>query len=171
MTFNEILEQVIALLQRQKRVAYGALKRRFNLDDAYLEDLKDELIYARHVAIDEDNRVLVWTGTSSLLPETISVSAQPPAPHADAPQVESLLAERFPETAETQPELLAHHYTEAGLAAQAIPYWLQAGQRAIQRSAHAEAIAHLSKGLEVLKTLPDTPDRVEQELSLQVALG
>jgi class 3 adenylate cyclase/predicted ATPase len=94
MTFDEILEQVITLLQRQKRVAYGALKRRFNLDDAYLEDLKDELIYARHVAIDEDNRVLVWTGTSSLLPETIPVSAQPPVPHADVPQVESLWAER-----------------------------------------------------------------------------
>ena len=51
MTFDEILEQVIALLRRQKRVAYGALKRRFNLDDAYLEDLKHELIYARHVAV------------------------------------------------------------------------------------------------------------------------
>jgi hypothetical protein len=55
MTFDEILEQVIALLQRQKRVAYRALKRRFNLDDAYLEDLKAELRYTRHVAIDEDN--------------------------------------------------------------------------------------------------------------------
>ena len=94
MTFDEILEQVIALLQRQKRVAYGALKRRFDLDDAYLEDLKDELIYARHVAVDEDNRVLVWTDTSSPLPETVPVSAQPQVPHADAPQVESLSAER-----------------------------------------------------------------------------
>ena len=48
---------------------------------------------------------------------------------------------RFPETKETQPELLAHHYTEAGLIAQAIPYWQRAGQRAIQRSANVEAIA------------------------------
>jgi class 3 adenylate cyclase len=94
MTFDEILEQVIALLQRQKRVAYRALKRRFNLDDAYLEDLKDELSYTRHVAIDEDNRVLVWAGTSSLLPETMPVSAPPPVPHTDVPQVESLWAER-----------------------------------------------------------------------------
>ena len=64
MIFDEILEQLIVLLQRQKRMAYGALKRRFDLDDAYLEDLKDELIYTRQVAVDEDNRVLVWTDTS-----------------------------------------------------------------------------------------------------------
>jgi predicted ATPase len=64
---------------------------------------------------------------------------------------------RFPEVCETQPELLAHHYTEAGLSAQAIAYWQRAGQRALERSAHLEAVAHLTKGLEVLATLPDTP--------------
>ena len=94
MTFDELLEQVILLLQHQKRVAYGALKRRFNLDDAYLEDLKDELIYARQIAVDEGNRVLVWPPTSSLLPETVPVSAQPQVPHDDAPQVELRSAER-----------------------------------------------------------------------------
>src|SRR5262249_42896085 len=78
---------------------------------------------------------------------------------------------RFPETTETQPELVAHHYTEAGLAAQGIPYWQQAGQRAAQRSANAEAIAHLTKGLELLKTLPDTPERAQEELILQTTLA
>jgi predicted ATPase len=72
---------------------------------------------------------------------------------------------------ETQPELVAHHYTEAGLAEQAILYWQQAGQRANQRSAYAEAISHLTKGLELLKTLPDTPEYVQQKLGLQLALG
>jgi class 3 adenylate cyclase/predicted ATPase len=86
-------------------------------------------------------------------------------------QIAQVLAERFPETAETQPELLAHHYTEASLIAQAIPYWQQAGQRASWRSANAEAISHLTKGLELLKTLPDTPERTQQELSLQLTLG
>jgi class 3 adenylate cyclase len=62
------------------------------------------------------------------------------------------LAERFPETAETQPELLAHHYTEAGLSAPAVVYWQQAGQKAVERSANVEAISHLTKGLELLKT-------------------
>src|SRR6185503_17332565 len=65
-------------------------------------------------------------------------------------QIAHVLAGRFPEMVETQPELLAHHYTEAGLIAQAIPAWQQAGQRAIERSANIEAIAHLTRGLELL---------------------
>src|SRR6266496_6218330 len=54
-------------------------------------------------------------------------------------RITQVLTERFPETAETQPELLAHHYTEAGLSTQAVAYWQQAGQRALERSAHLEA--------------------------------
>ena len=72
---------------------------------------------------------------------------------------------------ESQPELLAHHYTEAGRHAQALPYWQQAGQRANERSAHAEAEAHLTKGLEVLATLPETPERAQHELTLHLSLG
>jgi class 3 adenylate cyclase/predicted ATPase len=86
-------------------------------------------------------------------------------------QIAQVLEEKFSETKETQPELLAHHYTEAGLVGQAIPYWQQAGQRASQRSAYKEAISHLARGLELLKTLPDTLERVQQELVLQLALG
>ena len=62
MTFDEVLEQVRELLQSKGRVAYRALKRRFELDDEYLEDLKAELIDAEHVARDEDGKVLVWVG-------------------------------------------------------------------------------------------------------------
>jgi predicted ATPase len=86
-------------------------------------------------------------------------------------RIAQVLEARFPELCETQPELLAQHYTEAGSMVQAIPYWQQAGQRAIERSANLEAIGHLTKGLEVLKTLPDTPDRTRQELDVQTALG
>ena len=86
-------------------------------------------------------------------------------------QIAQVLDERFSDTKANQPELLAHHYTEANLIEQAIPYWQQAGQRAASRSANAEAISHLTKGLELLKTLPDTPERVQQELTLQIALG
>src|SRR5262249_21743617 len=67
-----------------------------------------------------------------------------------------VLAEHFPEMAETQPELVAYHYTEAGLAAPAVEYWQRAGQRAIERSANSEAAQHLTKGLELLATLPET---------------
>src|SRR5262249_54068660 len=86
-------------------------------------------------------------------------------------QIAHVLEERFPGMTETQPELLAHHYTEAGLVVQAIPYWQRAGQRAIQRSAHIEAVSHLTTGLELLQTLPDTAERIQQELLLQTALG
>src|SRR5581483_2205835 len=86
-------------------------------------------------------------------------------------RVARVLEERFAETCETQPELLAHHCTEAGLIAQAIPYWQRAGQRAMERSANMEAISHLTKGLQLLQTLPDSSDRVQQELALQIPLG
>jgi len=66
---------------------------------------------------------------------------------------------------------VAHHYTEAGLSALAIPYWQRAGQRALERSANLEAVAHLTTGLEVLAALPDTPERAQQELVMQTTLG
>jgi len=78
MTFDEVLEQVRELVQSKGRVAYGALKRRFDLDDAYLEDLKAELIDAEQVARDEDGKVLVWTGTSPVSGSTFQVSGSPP---------------------------------------------------------------------------------------------
>jgi predicted ATPase len=86
-------------------------------------------------------------------------------------RVAQVLEARYPETCETQPERLAHHYMEAGLIAQAIPYWQKAGQRALERSASVEAIGHLTKGLVLLKSLPDTPDHLQQDLALQTALG
>jgi hypothetical protein len=63
MAIDEILTEVIALLQRDGRLSYRLLKRRFLLDDEYLEDLKAELIDARRLAVDEDGKVLVWTGS------------------------------------------------------------------------------------------------------------
>ncbi len=86
-------------------------------------------------------------------------------------RIAQALEARFPDLFETQPELLAHHYTEAGVLAQAIPYWQRAGQRAIQRSAHVEAISHLTRGIEVLAALPDTAERTQHELLLQTTLG
>jgi class 3 adenylate cyclase len=85
-------------------------------------------------------------------------------------RIARVLEDRFAEIKENQPELLAHHYTEAGLVERAIPYWRQAGEQAGQRSAYVEAVAHLTKGLEALKALPETPERIHQELALQLAL-
>ncbi|UWU77877.1 AAA family ATPase [Bradyrhizobium huanghuaihaiense] len=86
-------------------------------------------------------------------------------------RIAAALDQHFPETVQAQPELLAHHYTKAELAEPAIDYWLRAGQAEIARSATAEAIAQLIKGLELITVLPDDAARWRRELELQVALG
>jgi len=80
MTFDELLTQVLTLLRREGRVSYRALKRRFDLDEDYLEDLKAEIIQAKKLAVDEDGAVLVWTGGS--VPAPTPASAQGHAPLA-----------------------------------------------------------------------------------------
>src|SRR6266568_2584326 len=77
MTFEEILDQAIAMLQRRGRLTYGTLKRQFQLDDAALEDLQNELIKGQRLARDEDGAVLVWTGAS--VPPPAPAPTPPPA--------------------------------------------------------------------------------------------
>jgi predicted ATPase len=86
-------------------------------------------------------------------------------------QVAEMLEGRFAETVETGPELVAHHYTQAGLPEQAVTYWHRAGERAVQRSANQEAIGHLTTGLAQLAQLPETQERATRELALQALLG
>jgi hypothetical protein len=86
-------------------------------------------------------------------------------------QVAKLLEDRFPEMASTQPELVAHHYTQANCPAQAIAYWHKAGVAAASRSANLEAIDQFHRGLGLIAALPDMRERPELELDLQTALG
>lgn len=81
------------------------------------------------------------------------------------------LEEQFAETTETQPEILAHHYTEAGEIHKSVVYWSKAGRRAMARSAMVEAAAQLQKGLDQLALLPEDGDRHRQELELTSILG
>src|SRR5712691_5412972 len=90
MTFDEVLAQVLDLLQRQGRVSYRALKRRFALDDEYLEDLKAELIDAQRLAVDEEGKVLVWTRETT--PAAVPASEPERAPLAYTP---AYLAEKI----------------------------------------------------------------------------
>src|SRR5437879_942168 len=78
MTFEEILDQAIAMLQRRGRVTYRTLRLQFQLDEEQLEALKEALIDAERLAVDEEGRVLVWTGGTSIAPTTAS-SVPPPA--------------------------------------------------------------------------------------------
>jgi tetratricopeptide (TPR) repeat protein len=86
-------------------------------------------------------------------------------------QVARLLEDRFPEVASTQPELVAHHYTQANCPAQAIAYWHRAGMAAASKSANLEAIDQFRRGLALVEALPDMRERAARELDLQMALG
>jgi hypothetical protein len=79
MTFEEVLDQASAMLQRRGRLTYRTLKLQFHLDDEHLEALKDELIYGQRLAVDEDDRVLVWTGDMGTAPPAAAALAETPA--------------------------------------------------------------------------------------------
>src|SRR5262249_37969869 len=92
MDFYAVLAQVMALLQREGRTSYRALKRQFALDDDYIEDLKEELIEARRLAVDENGRTLVWTGGVAPVPQPVPPAAASSRPITYTPRH---LAERI----------------------------------------------------------------------------
>ncbi len=93
MDFYEVLDQVIELLRSRGRVTYRALKRQFDLDDDFLEDLKDEIIKAQQLAVDENSEILVWTGETEGIPastsQPVQTSEQPPAQQDQPSQADS----------------------------------------------------------------------------------
>jgi predicted ATPase len=86
-------------------------------------------------------------------------------------QIARTLEVEFPDIVASEPEILAHHFTAAGLTERGVHFWIQAGQHACDRSAFVEATRHFNTGIELLKTLPDTPARTQQELALYMGLG
>ena len=165
----KVIAQLGAVMGRQ--FSYALLQAVAQLDEATLQRalgrlVEAELVYQRGLPPQATylfkHALVVDAAYHSLLKSTRQQYHQ---------QIAQVLEERFPETAETQPELLAHHYTEAGLHAQAVDYWQQAGERARVRSAHAETISHLTKGIDLLLTLPETAERHRHELAMQTTLG
>src|SRR5712691_11730963 len=86
-------------------------------------------------------------------------------------QIARALEARFPDVVASEPEMLAHHFTAAALTERGVLYWKQAGQYASDHSAFVEATRHFNTGIELLKTLPDTPARRQEELALYIGLG
>jgi class 3 adenylate cyclase/predicted ATPase len=86
-------------------------------------------------------------------------------------RIAHVLASQFTETAEAQPELLAHHYTQAGMTDVAIQWWRKSGDHAIRRSANREAASHLGRAIELLQQLPDSIKRDESELAVRITLS
>ena len=161
--------QYAAVIGRQ--FAYDVLSTVSQLDDATLQRelsrlVEAELLYQRglppQVTYMFKHALIQDAAYQSLLKSTRQQYHQ---------RIAQVLEERFAETAEAQPELLAHHYIEAGLTEQSIAYWYKAGQRAIERSAYVEALAHLRQGLTLLETLPETPQRLQRKVNMYIALG
>jgi predicted ATPase/class 3 adenylate cyclase len=96
MTFEDVLDQAISMLQRRGRLTYRTLQRQFQLDDAALEDLKEELIYGQRLAVDEESRVLVWSGVpgSSTAAPVSPSSVRPPLAYTPAYLAEQILTSR-----------------------------------------------------------------------------
>jgi class 3 adenylate cyclase/predicted ATPase len=163
------IAQLAAVIGRQ--FAYPLLQRVSQIDEMTLQRelgrlVEAELVYQRGVPPQSTyvfkHALIQDAAYTSLLKSTRQQYHQ---------HIAQVLETQFPETTKTQPELLAHHCTEAGLIAQAIGYWQQAGQSAIQRSAHMEAISHLTQGLALLQTLPETPECTQQKVDMSIALG
>ena len=152
--FSYVLLQAVSSL-KEATLRQG-LRQLVDTELVYQRGLPPQAVYVFKHALIQD------TAYVSLLKRTRQQYHQ---------RIARVLEEQFPETVDTQPEVVAHHYTEAGLAAQAIDYWQKAGQRASQRLANAEAESHLSTGIRLLMTLPDTPERAQHELMFQLALG
>ena len=136
------------------------------LEEALAQLAKSELIFRRGVAPEA-----TYTFKHALVRDTAYESLLRSGRRELHARIAEILERQRPETADVQPELLAHHYTEAGLAEQAIRYWQRAGARAAELSANLEAVVHLRKALELLGKLPEGAERARRELELQVALG
>jgi class 3 adenylate cyclase len=97
MDYGAVIEQVVALLQREKRLSYRVLKRRMQLDDDMLEDLKEDLIYAKQLAVDEEGKVLVWIGGAAPqadhTPRAASAPPEPRPPEAERRQLTVLFCD------------------------------------------------------------------------------
>jgi predicted ATPase len=163
------IAQLAAVIGRQ--FAYDLLSTVSQLDEATLQRelgrlVEAEIVYQRGVPPQA-----TYTFKHALMQDTAYESLLKSTRQQSHQRIAQVLEAQFPETAATQPELLAHHYTEAGLSERALDYWQRAGQSTSERSAYVEAIHHLTKGLELLTTLPDTPERVQRELVLQTTLG
>jgi class 3 adenylate cyclase/predicted ATPase len=161
--------QYAAVIGRQ--FAYDLLSMVSQLDDTTLQRelgrlVEAEIVYQRGVP-----PKTTYTFKHALIQDAAYQSLLKSTRQQYHQRIAHILEWQFPAMVEHQPELPAHHCTEAGLIEQAGRYWQRAGENAIQRSAHVEAIAHLRQGLKLLQTLPETPQRLQREVDMLIALG
>jgi DNA-binding SARP family transcriptional activator/class 3 adenylate cyclase len=150
---HELISAVAAMPQRQ-------------LDDGMEQLVRAELMHRRGTPPDAE-----YTFKHALVQDAAYASLTRGRRQEMHGRVARAIEERAPDVAMREPEVLAHHFTQANCAPQAIEYWLKAGQVALARSANLEAVSHLERGLAVVRSLPVGTDRDRHELHLQYALG
>ncbi len=150
--------------------AYDVVQAVAPLDAATLQGALAQLVEAEVVAQRGLPPQATYTFKHALIQDAAYESLLRSTRQQYHQRIAQVLAERFPETAETQPEVLAQHYTAAGLHAQALPYWQRAGQRALERSAYREAVGSFEQALSALPHLPEKRDTREQAIDLRLAL-
>jgi predicted ATPase/predicted negative regulator of RcsB-dependent stress response len=141
------------------------------LDPETLRNELDQMIAAELVYLGAADSHETYIFKHALIHETAYHSLLRSSRQQYHQRIAAALEQEFPETVETQPELLAHHFMVAGLKDQSIFYWERAAERAIQRSANKEAIAHLKQAIELLTSTAETSERAGREVVLQSRLA
>jgi predicted ATPase len=151
--------------------AHAVIQVASELDESALQAELDKLVGAGLVFVKGTPPRCTYTFKHALIQDAAYQSMVKKRRQQFHQTVAERLEQQFSETAEKQPELVAHHLTEAGQSARAVGYWLKAGQRAQGAFANAEAFRHLTRGLELLAAVPDGPDKPRTELELQLGLA
>jgi len=161
--------QRAAVLGRE--FGYPLLAAMAGMDEAALRHGLAHLVDAEILFARGEAPAATYTFKHVLIQETAYQSLLKRSRQQLHARVAQVLKERFPEHVTAEPEVIARHYEQAGLAGSAITHYQQAGDRATQRSANEEAIGHLRRALDLVRTLPETRERHQQELGLQMAIG
>lgn len=165
----KVLAQLAATLGRE--FTYALLKAVCGWSDRRLGATLDKLVTAEFLYQERTPPHSSYRFRHALIQEAAYQSLLRTDRQAHHRRIANTLRAEFPDVVSAQPELLAHHYTAAGLDEDAVPYWLKAGRLALQRYANHEAISHASRGLELLATLPPSRERDLNELALQLVMG
>jgi tetratricopeptide (TPR) repeat protein len=161
--------QLAATLGRE--FSYAQLNAVAYVDEPVLVQSLEQLVDAQLVYQDGEPPRATYTFKHALLQEAAYQSLLRSTRLRHHQRIARTFETQFPDVAASQPELLAHHWAAAGMHARAIPYWQRAGMRAMHGSAHAEAVAHLTRGVEALANMEEGPERNRIELQLQASLG
>jgi predicted ATPase len=163
------LAQIGATLGRE--FSYNLLKAAADLDEVVLQSSLNTLVTAELLQKRDHIPQARYKFRHGLIQEAAYQSLLDDKRQQYHRQISQALEKQFSHIVEAQPELLAHHFTEAGATEEAIEYWQKAGEKALQRSANNEAISHITRGLGLVQHLSATPQRLRQELQLQMTIG